>query len=189
MTPLILRLEINGQPLRWVPWQEAIVLQARDMIAWSAGEQSFTFYGGLNRRTGTQSHVTVSSIIAVRGHVRAHLRPGTPPLSNRELFHRDSHLCLYCGGEFLAHELTRDHIVPLSRGGADVWANVATACRSCNHHKGAHTPEEAAMALLAVPFAPNRAEYLALSNRRILADQMEFLRKRFRKNRGVDALN
>ena len=31
------------------------------------------------------------------------------------------------------------------------------------------------MKLLAVPYIPNLAEYLLLSNRRILADQMEFL--------------
>ena len=37
------------------------------------------------------------------------------------------------------------------------------------------------MALVAVPYVPNRAEYLALSNRRILADQMEFLSRRFRR--------
>ena len=32
------------------------------------------------------------------------------------------------------------------------------------------------MKLLAVPFTPNLAEYLILQNRRILADQMDFLR-------------
>ena len=31
------------------------------------------------------------------------------------------------------------------------------------------------MKLLAVPYTPNLAEYLILSNRRILADQMGFL--------------
>ena len=31
------------------------------------------------------------------------------------------------------------------------------------------------MKLLAVPYIPNLAEYLILSNRRILADQMQFL--------------
>lgn len=31
------------------------------------------------------------------------------------------------------------------------------------------------MKLLAVPYTPNLAEYLILQNRRILADQMEFL--------------
>jgi len=33
------------------------------------------------------------------------------------------------------------------------------------------------MKLLYVPYAPNRAEYLILMNRNILADQMEFLLK------------
>jgi hypothetical protein len=31
------------------------------------------------------------------------------------------------------------------------------------------------MELLYAPYVPNRAEYLILTNRRILADQMEFL--------------
>jgi hypothetical protein len=33
------------------------------------------------------------------------------------------------------------------------------------------------MPLLAVPYAPDVAEWLALSNRRILSDQMRFLRE------------
>jgi hypothetical protein len=36
------------------------------------------------------------------------------------------------------------------------------------------------MPLLAIPYVPNLAEYLFLRNRRILADQMEFLRSQFR---------
>jgi hypothetical protein len=56
---------------------------------------------------------------------------------------------------------------------------VVTACKSCNTRKGNRTPEEAGIALLAVPFVPNWAEFLALSNRRILADQMAFLKSQF----------
>lgn len=179
---LILRLDVTGRPLRWIPWQHAVVLHAREMIAWAAGETAFTVFGGLNRMSGQRSSVTVNSIIAVRGVLRhtaaEHL---APPLSNRELFLRDAHMCLYCGKSFPESLLTRDHLRPLSRGGKDAWKNVVTACRSCNHAKGARTPEEAGMCLLAVPYVPNRAEYLVLSNRRILADQMEFLSKRFRK--------
>ena len=67
----------------------------------------------------------------------------------------------------------------MSRGGRDRWSNVVTACRSCNTRKGNRTPEEARMPLLAVPYVPNWAEYLALSNRKILADQMEFLKSQF----------
>ena len=91
---------------------------------------------------------------------------------------------MYCGREFPEYGLTRDHVVPLSRGGRDVWSNVVSACRSCNTRKGGRIPEEAHMSLLAVPYVPNWAEFLALSNRRILADQMEFLKSQFnRKNR------
>ena len=35
------------------------------------------------------------------------------------------------------------------------------------------------MPILAVPYVPNWAEFLALSNRRILLDQMEFLKTQF----------
>ena len=68
-TPLILRLDVTGQPVRWVPWQDAVTLETRSMIAWSAGEHLFTFLGGHCRRTGERSRVSVSSIIAVRGRL------------------------------------------------------------------------------------------------------------------------
>jgi len=86
---------------------------------------------------------------------------------------------MYCGQTFTPKQLTRDHIIPRSRGGKDVWTNVATACQRCNHAKGAKTPEEANMPLLAVPFRPNVYERFYLMNRRILADQMAFLEGHF----------
>jgi len=166
----------------WIPWQSAVILESRSMIAWHAGEHFFTFRGGLNRASGRQSRATVSSIVAVRGRTReGSAGKATPPLSNRELFRRDEHLCLYCGREYPEHMLTRDHVQPLSLGGRDCWSNVVSACKPCNHAKGARRPEEARMPLLAVPYVPNRAEYLVLSNRRILIDQMAFLKKRFSK--------
>jgi 5-methylcytosine-specific restriction endonuclease McrA len=187
-TPLILRLDVTGQPVRWLPWQDAVVLQSRAMVAWTAGETAFTFHGGINRVSGLRSSVTVSSIIATKGRLRAGTGEGlVPPLSNRELFQRDGRLCMYCGAEPGESMLTRDHVRPLSQGGRDAWNNVVTACKPCNHAKGARTPEQAGMALLAIPYAPNRAEYLVLSNRRILADQMAFLRKRFRRGSPIRA--
>ncbi len=55
--------------------------------------------------------------------------------------------------------------------------NVVTACRSCNERKGNRLLEEAHMQLLYAPYVPNRAEFLILANRRILVDQMEFLKQ------------
>ena len=72
-----------------------------------------------------------------------------------------------------------DQIRPISQGGTDIWQNVVAACRRCNNHKGGRTPEQAHMQLIAVPFAPTYAEYIYLKGRRILADQMDFLRAHF----------
>jgi hypothetical protein len=53
--------------------------------------------------------------------------------------------------------------------------NSVTACRPCNTRKGNRAPEQANMPLLYVPYVPNRHEHFILRNRRILADQMEYL--------------
>ncbi|MCC7412923.1 MAG: HNH endonuclease [Gammaproteobacteria bacterium] len=180
MPPLILRLDQTGSPVTWIPWQDAICLYSKDMVAWTAGIEHFTFFGGTCRLTGLRSQVTINSIVAVKRSMRGRsTRRGVPPLSNWELFQRDGNLCMYCGHEYPPQMLTRDHVVPLSRGGRDRWSNVVTACRGCNIRKGNRMLEEAGMALLAVPYVPNWAEFLALTNRRILADQMDFLKTQF----------
>ena len=150
------------------------------MVAWTAGESVFRFTGGISRITGEQSAVEVNSIIAVkRSNQAKHIHRTIPPLTNREIFHRDANLCMYCGNHFHESDLTRDHVIPLSQNGKDKWSNVVSACRTCNTRKGNRKPEEANMPLLAIPYVPNWAEYLALSNRKILADQMEFLKSQF----------
>ncbi len=98
-----------------------------------------------------------------------------PGLTNQMLFVRDRQVCAYCGGRFMIRDLSRDHVVPVSRGGTDSWTNAVTACRSCNTRKGGRSPEQAGMPLLYVPYVPNRHEHFILRNRRILADQMEYL--------------
>lgn len=174
--PLILTLDVHGVPHRWVTWQHACFYYAKEQVAWAAGEHCFTFHGGLSRLTGARSEIVANSIIAIKGRALATKSfCAIPPLNNRELFHRDRHICAYCGGGFPSLRLTRDHIIPVSQGGRDIWMNVVTACRSCNQRKSGHTPELAGMELLYAPYVPNKAEYLILCNRNILADQMDFL--------------
>lgn len=174
--PLILTLDQYGSPHRWVTWQHACFYYAKDLVAWSIGEHSFIFYGGTSRLTGRRSQISTNSIIAIKGKALAtkSLRQ-IPPLSNRELFHRDRNICAYCGTELPGQRLTRDHVLPLVQGGRDHWMNVVTACRNCNQLKSGRTPEQAGMELLYAPYVPNKAEFLILSNRSILADQMDFL--------------
>ncbi|MEW5889740.1 MAG: HNH endonuclease [Pseudomonadota bacterium] len=174
--PLILTLDMHGAPHRWVTWQHACFYYAKNLVAWAAGDNFFIFHGGINRSTGERSTITANSIIAIKGKTLGQKNfSAVPPLNNRELFHRDRHICAYCGGEFSFLRLTRDHIIPVSQGGRDSWMNVVTACRHCNQRKSGRTPEQAGMELLYAPYIPNKAEFLILSNRQILADQMDFL--------------
>ncbi len=78
----------------------------------------------------------------------------TVRLTRRNLMLRDAHQCQYCGKRPLLRELNIDHVLPRSRGGADTWENLVTACRVCNLRKGWKTPEEASMRLARRPFRP-----------------------------------
>ncbi|WP_231940878.1 HNH endonuclease [Acidihalobacter aeolianus] len=175
----VLRTDAAGMPLEWIDYQDAVRLYHAGQVAYTCGSLLYTLHGGVNSLTGRRSEVAVHSIVATVGAGR---RPGqryTPPLNNNALFRRDGFLCLYCGNRFSARDLSRDHVRPLSQGGADHWNNVVAACKRCNHHKAARTPEEAGMQLLAVPFIPTHAEYVYLQGKRVLADQMAFLRAHF----------
>ena len=119
MEPQILRLNLAGQPLEWINWQEAVGLYAREIVAWSLGDVIREVRGGRCRATGAQSRILLPSILASSGS-RLMKPRSTFPLTNRALFARDQHICLYCGGHFSESELTRDHVVPRSRGGCSL---------------------------------------------------------------------
>jgi hypothetical protein len=171
----VLKLSAQGLPQSWISLQQAVIHYAAGEVRWEAGGQVAVFRGGHNAITGAQSVVAINSIIGTKGV------PGINPfdlrsgLTNAKLFARDRHLCAYCGGHFDEADLTREHIIPFAQNGRDVWMNVVTACRVCNHRKSDRTPEQARMPLLYAPYVPSLWEDFILRNRRILADQMEFL--------------
>ncbi|MCL4499646.1 MAG: HNH endonuclease [Chloroflexi bacterium] len=79
-------------------------------------------------------------------------------VSNPVLFARDNYTCQYCGrhkSELKKKErLTREHVKPVSRGGADTWDNVTTACSTCNHKKSDKLPYEVRMYPKTTPYEP-----------------------------------
>jgi 5-methylcytosine-specific restriction endonuclease McrA len=178
----ILRTDVAGMPLEWVDYRDAVRLYYTGQVAYECGTELLRLRGGINALSGNRSTLRISSIIATDGAPRIKLLRGpdyTPPLNNFALFRRDACLCMYCGDRFPPLQLSRDHVTPLSLGGRDVWTNVITACRRCNHHKAGRTPEQANMQLLAVPFKPTYPEYIYLKGHRVLADQMEYLQAHF----------
>ena len=160
---------LSYYPLSLWPWQTAIkamFLERVDVVA------------HYEREVHSPSiALKLPSVIALRQFVR----PNEYPAFTRfNLFLRDKFRCVYCGS---GKELTFDHVLPRAKGGRTTWENVVTACLHCNVRKGCRTPQQAGMPLLAVPYRPSWVEHLILSNRNILADQMEFLVHHLPKNR------
>ena len=58
-----------------------------------------------------------------------------------QVFERDMYRCKECGDH---RDLTVDHIIPESRGGAHELENFQTLCRMCNSKKGVKMPQESA---------------------------------------------
>lgn len=171
----ILRLNYAGLPIGWITYQTAVRLYCNDQVTYECGDSTLMVRGGINRVTGLRSKIEINSIIATKNYSKVSYHEYTPPLTNLTLFQRDAKTCMYCGQTFTLKNLSRDHVIPLSKGGEDKWTNSVTACKGCNNKKGDRTPEQAGMPLLAIPFAPSRVEYLILRGRTILADQMDFL--------------
>lgn len=176
----VLRLNQSTMPLEWITLEEACKQYILGNVLFELGDVKRQLLGGRNR-SGAQSRVEVASIIGCKGKV-IH-QDCKIPLCNRWLFARDNYTCLYCGNHFKSSQLTLDHIVPSSRGGKKTWTNSASACKRCNVVKGARTPEEAHMELIAVPFKPNMYEQLYLSNEHILEDQKDYLSLQFSSKR------
>lgn len=81
--------------------------------------------------------------------------------NRRNLFARDGHRCQYCGRNGSHSQLSIDHVLPRSRGGATTWENVVACCVRCNVKKGGRTPQEARMPLMTQPRQPRTSPMLA----------------------------
>jgi len=100
-------------------------------------------------------------------------------VTNTFLFARDGYRCQYCHrsqAELKSREcLTRDHLVPISRGGGNEWTNVVTACSACNTRKGNHLPHEIGMFPLHQPHEPHFV-HLSWAVRRLTPIQAKYIR-------------
>ena len=57
-------------------------------------------------------------------------------MRREDVFARDDHRCVYCGGEFPVEQLSVDHVQPRVKGGDRSGGNLVTACGGCNTRKG-----------------------------------------------------
>jgi hypothetical protein len=79
--------------------------------------------------------------LAIRGRlprraavVAATRREAIPERVRHEVWRRDRGTCVECGAR---GRLEFDHIIPVSRGGANTVRNIELRCEPCNRRKGA----------------------------------------------------
>jgi 5-methylcytosine-specific restriction endonuclease McrA len=166
-----LALNASFEPLTLVPLRRAIRLVLDRKAEILEVDQLRRF------RSEREEHPCPTVIRLVRYvHVPHRFRR---QVTNTFLFARDDYICQYCGAhrrELRGRQfLTRDHVLPVSRGGENRWENVVTSCSPCNNRKGDRTPEEARMPLLSAPGEPNHV-HLVWAVRRVTPTQARYIR-------------
>jgi 5-methylcytosine-specific restriction endonuclease McrA len=63
---------------------------------------------------------------------KGEIKWATPDRDAEEMMVRGERVCIYCGA---SGALTQDHIIPVSKGGPDIPANIVPACKTCNSSK------------------------------------------------------
>jgi 5-methylcytosine-specific restriction endonuclease McrA len=165
-----LALNASFEPLTIVPTRRAVrlVLDQKAEILEVDEERSFR---------SERTRLPCPSVIRLVRYVHVPRR-FRRQVTNTFLFARDGYACQYCGrhrSELRGRQfLTRDHILPISRGGTNTWENVVTSCSPCNNRKGNQVPEEVGMRLLSTPNEPNYV-HLVWAVRRVTPTQARWI--------------
>jgi len=144
----VLVLNASYEPLNITSWRRAIVLLLKGKAEQIEHNGKYIL-----------PDFPLPTVIRLRYYVRVPYKE--IPLTRRNIMHRDSHSCQYCG--YTGDDLTLDHVLPRSRGGAESWENLVTACVRCNVKKGNRTPSEALMNLHHQPRKPHSSLYFELT--------------------------
>ena len=166
-----LALNASFEPLTMVPTRRALrlVIEGKAEIVEADGEEPVR-----------SAHLEMPRPAIIRLVRFVHVpRRFRRQVTNTFLFARDEYRCQFCGRtqrDLRDREcLTRDHLVPLSRGGSNAWTNVVTACSSCNTRKGNLLPEEVGMHPMRAPVEPHFV-HLSWAVRRLTAIQTKYIR-------------
>jgi len=165
-----LALNASYEPLTIVPARRAVRLVMDQKAEIIEADQLRSF---------RSAHRTLPCPVVIRLVRFVHVpRRFRRQVTNTFLFARDDYSCMYCGRhrEQLKGRqfLTRDHVVPLSRGGGNTWDNVVTACSPCNNRKGNRLPKEAGMRIRLEPGEPNHV-HLVWAVRRVTPVQAKYI--------------
>jgi 5-methylcytosine-specific restriction endonuclease McrA len=113
----ILLLNSDYNPISIIKWRRAVVLLLKEKVKFIS-----------------------SRVVRLVSYVRIPYRKLLSVRPSKNLIKKiGNYTCAYCGS---IHNLTVDHMIPLSRGGTHTFDNLVCACRKCNEEKGNRTPQE-----------------------------------------------
>jgi 5-methylcytosine-specific restriction endonuclease McrA len=135
---------LSYYPLSLWPWQEAVKAAFMDRV------EIVAEYDEWVRSPSTS--IRIPSVVVLRDYVKPQKRVA---FTRFNLFLRDEFCCQYCGAK---GDLTFDHVVPRSRGGATTWDNVVAACSTCNLRKGNRSLRASGLSLRRPPRQPGAEE-------------------------------
>lgn len=154
MSKQVLVLNAGYEPLSLVSVRRAVVLLLHEKAELLEATHQMI--------TSTSRSIPIPLVIRLVHYVKLPHR--RVPATRASIMLRDAYICQYCGESPGHNNLTVDHVVPRSRGGAHDWHNLVTACKRCNQKKGSLTPDEAMMHLIRKPFEPSYVALVLLSN-------------------------
>ena len=116
--------------------------------------------------------VTRPVVIRLVSYVRVPRDTHRRKITRRAVFARDDWTCQYCGAR---SNLTVDHVIPRSKGGASSWDNIVASCAPCNLRKGDALPRQAGMRLQRQPRTPSPHVFIHVASPTIPAAWMQYL--------------
>ncbi|PWB49023.1 MAG: hypothetical protein C3F12_00555 [Candidatus Methylomirabilota bacterium] len=126
-----LRRQMAARGLRWCcdcrAWLPATEVTKQGRCRAHEREAYRRYYAGMG-----------GPVIRARARARKRRTQPLPPAAGELLLDLYGEQCVYCGGL----PETRDHVLPLSRGGETQPGNVVPACASCNSSKKDRSPLE-----------------------------------------------
>lgn len=67
---------------------------------------------------------------------------------------RDRDICQYTGRKLSKHEISLDHVIPVSKGGKNTWENLVITSKEINSKKGNRFNHELGLKLIRKPVKP-----------------------------------
>lgn len=147
-----LRLNADFRPLSVAPlsllgWEDAMRLTV------SGRADAIEFYDHTVR--SARRSFRLPKVVVQRVYQRLD-RPAA--FTRLGVYLREGGACAYCRNRITRSELTFDHVVPQSTGGATGWLNCVACCADCNLRKGCKSLSQSGMRLHRPPYVPNRAQ-------------------------------